>query len=996
MAWLNYLIEKGFLNPEQNPDPVAEGKGIIVPRWEPLAYLEKLSIGFQNGENQELIDPVLNVIRNTSETPKDNYYTWYVFIKILTNTPNEKIPLSILKYIPIWMSGRFDTMLQSSEIINKLLPKFLNDNSTADDIQKAEFILSYLFELDRITEADPLKNPGKTYFSKVYKYYLKEAIIRDKFISQIIKYLDEKIIFKLIESINLLIRDYAIIAEFSSDDKKYQILLIPIGEDLEFKIKNVSSSDPNFLHDSKIENYYDLDLKEIVERIQKVLDSLGINSSETLDEAIKRITFTISSDFHSLFGHNPIESLQDDTYHDDELIHIFPLILRELLSELATQRPKELKSLLNVIISQKKYNLPFFKRMVFYIVANTWDEMKSVFFDMIKEDDPEGYFSRYVYHNELHYLLRNVQNKLEPDEIQIISSILDKGPQTEKEFEPEYEVWKHRWLDALKENDHFKDEYKKISEKFDLGNSDYVEEGKVKVTSGSMPPFTADEILQMSDEHLLQEVLTFKNEGRFNEPSTDGFGTQLMKVAETNPEKFARVIKNYRDAPYLYIYYILLGITTAWRNLVSFEWKPVLEFCKEYVQSEQFIKDKLNLTDDSVRSKKEWVLGAIGRLISEGTRDDKKAIDNELLPLVKEILLDLVSNLQKEEIKSYGDRIDYPMVSLNSTAGQVLRGVLDYALRKARIENVTDQDAVKWEPIIKDKFESTFQNGIIDSYILIGMYFQQFYFLDKVWVESKVTSFNKLEEKLWLAFMGGLSFTAPGWNRDIYNLLYPHYERALSSKTAIDTHYHHGIIRHITAYYLWDYDTLSAGSLMKQLIEKSDTKNANELIQFLWQQDKHMKNYSEAEQDKIKVKVMQVWKMIAERFEKNKFDETDKTLENLIHLADYMDHLDEANTALILKSIPYITEYSATNGMLEALLRLKEEKAGINTPFFIGNIIEAMPFDEYMHEDQQKMIKELVIYLFENNQRKPAEFLCNKLTIKGYDFLKEIFYRYKE
>ena len=100
-----------------------------IPYWEVLEYLEKLSIQISQGKETELIDELLTVIENVSKHPKDNYRTWYTFIKILSSIPNEKIPVKILHFIPVWLSGKFDTMIQTSELCDKLLPKFLNDES---------------------------------------------------------------------------------------------------------------------------------------------------------------------------------------------------------------------------------------------------------------------------------------------------------------------------------------------------------------------------------------------------------------------------------------------------------------------------------------------------------------------------------------------------------------------------------------------------------------------------------------------------------------------------------------------------------------------------------------------------------------------------------------------------------------------------------------------------------------------------------------------------
>ena len=612
---------------------------------------------------------------------------------------------------------------------------------------------------------------------------------------------------------------------------------------------------------------------------------------------------------------------------------------------------------------------------------------------MIEENDPRYYFSKYVYHHELHHLLSKVQ--FDFDESEIISGILNKGPQSEKEEEPISEIWKHRWLHALRENPFFKKEYDEISKKYALEKTDYAEEGKVRVRVGSLSPLSADEILEMDDGLLVQKILSFKNRDRFEDPSIDGFADQLMKAAEKNPQKFVGFIRNYLEVPYVYIYYLLNGIIMAWRNQITFDWKELLNFCDVYLNGELFKEDKLVLTDDGFGAKQSWVFGAIGRLISEGTRNDNNAFDYEFLPMAKKIILDVAPYLQIEERRHQSDNIDYPALSLNSTPGQLLRGALDYSLRKGRVEAKSISMEVKWEPEIKEIFNSTFSKGIIEGYILIGMYFQQFYFLDKEWVESKTREYYILDEKNWLAFMGGLSFSAPAWNRDVYQLLYPHYNRALENNVAIDTKYHHGLIRHITAYYFWNYDILDDNSLMMKFINNSDEEKIDKLIQFLWQQERSLKTLSETERNNIKSKVVVIWERIILKYEGKGLGNQNKLLESLIRLINYIDFSNNNEYGLILKLIPHANDYSSLNKILEKLIYEKENKKITEISALIGTIIKNLPFSEYMHDEQQEMVKELVVYLFENGQQGTADFICNKLTIMGYDFLKEVFYRYK-
>ena len=137
MVWFDFLKEQGLFDPASNPDPVPVEDGFKIPYWGSLAYLEKLADHIGEGKCLEAIPEILGIIENVCKHPKDNYMTWYVFMKILKKIPNAEIPESLLHYIPEWFQTRFDTMSQSNALYEDLLPKFLNDEPTADDIKKA-------------------------------------------------------------------------------------------------------------------------------------------------------------------------------------------------------------------------------------------------------------------------------------------------------------------------------------------------------------------------------------------------------------------------------------------------------------------------------------------------------------------------------------------------------------------------------------------------------------------------------------------------------------------------------------------------------------------------------------------------------------------------------------------------------------------------------------------------------------------------------------------
>jgi len=138
VKWFYRLKEKGYFNPEKAPGlKSSEQEGYyLIPEWNILPYLEKISK--LKDLDQEYISELLIIILNVTDYHiknnkcLDNYRTWWYFIKILSNIPNEKISNEVIDLIPTWLYSRFESGLPGSEILKKLLPKFLDGNNPKD------------------------------------------------------------------------------------------------------------------------------------------------------------------------------------------------------------------------------------------------------------------------------------------------------------------------------------------------------------------------------------------------------------------------------------------------------------------------------------------------------------------------------------------------------------------------------------------------------------------------------------------------------------------------------------------------------------------------------------------------------------------------------------------------------------------------------------------------------------------------------------------------
>ena len=993
MVWFDYLKEKGFFDPAANPEPVPGEKGFIVRWWEPLQYLEKLANTFKDGKNLEAIDDILRIIRNVSEHPKDNYTTWYRFIKILGCIPNERVPIDILDYIPIWLTGKFDSMSQTSELSGTLLPKFLTEQPSKADIAKAEKILKHLFSIQKKIADNGINQGMEKYYPLAYLSFIERNIVEENLKEKIARYCSMDVLDYLMHQIRLLLLDYPFIANlgFKHDDKRYSLKLKVTDSTLDILIIKLETDES--IGSITINEYFELTPQEIFSKSIELLTQNGLENYETEYELdfLERIEFALKTDLYSAYNRSPIHKLEDDDVRYDEPIDSFALILRELLSAKAQLFPKVVLDYLNTLLDSRKYDLPFYKRMVLFIVAENWEKFKSIFWRMIAENDAVGLFSSEKYQSEIFYLLKKNQVHFTDTEIDLLKDILSLGPKNKDGYTEDDKQWKHRWYTALKDHPAFATLQQELTQELNYPKKNYEEEGKVFVRVGSESPYSAEEILEMPGDVLLKKIIEFKCKDRWEEPSIDGFAEALKKAVQEKPEQFTGNLKNYIRVPYIYIYHILLAFNGAWKEKKSFDWKAVLEFCDTYITSQDFRENKLKSEGDGRSANADWIHGAIADLITEGTRSDGNAFSPELLPLTKEILKKILGAIEPQDAALKQD-MDYPMYVVNSTLGKTLRAIIDYSLRSARISS--EKSKVNWEEDIRQLYDESLTSGAIDGYILQGMYFQQFCYLDLKWLLNNLKRDLAIEQKYWLAFIHGFAFTMPHVNHEIYMALKPHYIRAIEQKIVFNKRYHYGIIRHIIAFYFWGFDNLDGNGLVSMLINNGDAAQLQDIVMFVWQQESYYKKLNSEEKEKFLQKVSGLWHAMTQKFDPPISAEESEFMCSLLHLIGFIPELDEDYTSLIKRSAPFAEKRRYFHELYEELARLAIVGNSSQTAAWIASIMDLIPFKEFIYENDENILKQLVIFLYDHGQLSVANSICNRVSVSGMDFLKTTFLKY--
>ncbi len=987
MTWFRFLKSEGYFDPEQNPDPV---NGDSNPYWDALGYLEQLSRQICEGKNTELIDDLLLIIRNVSQNPKDNSVTWYLIIKILCNIPASRIPIEILSFIPIWLSGKHDTMIQTAEICDNLLPKFLNADPAPDDIIKAETIISLIFQIER-AKCDFTDMEEVPYQSRLYLHFLVDRFKKNKIIEKIARYCSSGIILDLGRKLKFLLLDQP---PFITD------LLSNEHNDVKVKVKIdggnllILSILPNqWTLLSTIENWEQRERLELGQLLISTLQESDISYGLDDNELLKRMDYALNVDRLSSFNYVKIKDLGERYFNSQNLYNVYAHIFREILFEIAKIHPEEGLKVMEIICLDSKYKIPFFRRLSLYIIARNWNSTKSLFWRLLQEDGPFHLFSSYIYWDELYELLNSNQYSLTTEELDTIGKIIQQGITTEDENASENvsQEWTLGWYSALRYTEPFKSKYASLSKSLGIDHSRFEQMGNInmELRNSNISQISQDDILEKTNGEIVHLLRTFTQKQVYSEISVRGLADTLFSTVECNPDYFTKELHLYLNVNYIYVSRIIDGFTSAWQNHKTLDWESVLLFCQGLIERVSIIHSS-NTSAHEVDSQWDQVSDSIAGLIIEGTKEDENSFSMDLLPLAKRIVHFIVSDLKpSNDLIQSG--LDYRTYFLNSNAAKSLKALLDYSLHRARnIENPEEME--KWEIDIRSLLESTGRKGVIETFLLEGMYLEQFRYLDNEWIINQIEGLYNSDEDKWLSFMGGLLCSRPSRDAELYKILRRHYMRLLGNDILVGDLNNNRLVDHLSAFYFWNFETLSPNNLLFEYIEKASIEQLTLLINFISLQKGYPNTLSATELEKFQSCLFVLWNYLTVKFYNSKTEEKLIPLSQLCQWIAFVPKLDELYTDLLVKCCKHIERSHLAGNVLQDLNSLIPRGDPNTTAQSIGKIVLSISFNYYMSDREKDHLRNIVLFLIQQGHRGSALKICNKMAADHQlYFLREIY-----
>lgn len=959
-VWFPVLVEHKVFSAENAPSPKETGdKGYYsFPHWNVLSYLESVAKqlhAMPEAERKTYERELIRIIKQVSAERKkainerpddfklDNYGTWNSFAQILQNIPESYIDEEMIGYFDAWLTSEFNTLLPSSEIGSKLLPRIIS----AGDYSKAEQISKILlgYRLVEPSKEATLFEGERKIVSRVEKYWLADIFLKRKTAFSLGKHCSPEFIFWLAAEVRKILSGrYAKRLDFAGSDGRLYALILKMEDINSFSGYSVSARQP--LGPEEQDVFRRDSLKSIADISEKVSCPvyeafetyiLGIihrhlgADFKIERKAIEEFYESLTVDHSNVW----IETLYDD-FQDgyEDALSVYVFILKDFLAGKLEEDPEKGRAILRELWGNG-YRYPVFKRLVLYCLGEYFDSCHEDFFSHYFGSDLDLLNEPYLT-PEVFKLFELNAEKLTQEEQAKVEATISRGPKRGDAVaytDMQIKFWQQQWYTSLKSIP----KYAKHAESLQAETKHDVSIPR-RVTTWIGPgdsPLSKEELLTKSNKEIAEYIPAFAAQKRdfFARITGEGLAETLGAVVKEKPEKFIQDMSPFINSPYRYVYSILDGILEAYKNAnTNLDWGNILAFIKSYVARDGFWEDKLLSGDSELRrANHEWIVGKVAEIIKYATYDDATAIEAKFNSEMQEILFVFIKHLSRE----YADENKDPVFhSLNSIEGKTAEALLNLSLRCARFNQKEGKTPI-WNADLKGAYEKLLNDKIYDAYTVLGEHLPNFNYLDKLWAEVKVEEFERLEDKAWFTFIVGYLYSPKVYD-DLYAMMRQHYVRALSYDFGT-SRAQELLSQHIAVGYLRSQDNLGGDGLINQFLETAKPEAIERFIGFIWMQRVKRDEVrlgetpEQAESKKrwvqvITPRIIALWAYVYENYQKTqKWGKGFKKVNSeLVNLSVFLPELDEVNLKWILFAVPCLEAFMGATFLIEYLNCLKD------------------------------------------------------------------------
>jgi len=554
-----------------------------------------------------------------------------------------------------------------------------------------------------------------------------------------------------------------------------------------------------------------------------------------------------------------------------------------------------------------------------------------------------------------------------------------------KEYQTAYQ--RQKFYQALKSDDFFREYYKKYKK---ITKKDNIKLSRSRIYIGpGISPLSENEILKISNKELAEKLSIFKPKRSFNKPNINALSTTLKDAVVKEPDKFYNDLKPFIKSPYLYVYYILLGFLEYRNQNKEIGWSKILDFIKEYIESDDFWNDKYKLEDSNDEADHSWIIGCIGELIGNGLREKDFKIQEKDFDKTFDILMSIIEKL---DIKNKPDeKRDYVLSAYNSKLGRILDAFILLIWNMSKSKNPDIKNSKNINKFF-EKYDILLTEQNIEAYVYLGKYLNCFYSIDKVRTKNYIGNLDTQSE-IWEAFMTGCSYNRQLYD-ELYTLMKDHYIKA------IDYNFNNAevlknLIKHIVIWYIRDIENIDdREGLFKKMIDKWDAEQINDVINIFWmlrEEDNSKKDNKDYKN--IQQKIINFWEWIYDNKFKNKanFNKVDqKILSELSKLTIFLDEINKENCEWLKKLAPYIYMNFNYPFFIQYIDELKDKGDNNKVKDYVGKIFLNI-LNNFAPDYPKENIESIVDFLYKSGNKKDADEICIRYGEYGLEFLRKYF-----
>ena len=658
--------------------------------------------------------------------------------------------------------------------------------------------------------------------------------------------------------------------------------------------------------------------------------------------------------------------------YDCQLVYL----LRDSLERLDSEDIRE--TLSELIISEH----PIFRRVAIHTIRVRYDEFGEVFWNL--DQNP---LSIPLAKHEIYELIKEHSGTFNNKELeQVIKWISTKEYYIPEDFKDDEEkitksiaYRKKEWLSSLIPSG--SETVSQLIKELNTVNDADVDhpgfDSWHSSFSGTISPLTMDDILKQN----IEDTITYYNEfnkqhHNFMGPSVDGLIDILTLTVRKNPKKYIVDCAPFVEAPSQIIYAWIRGLGESWRDeKEKFECAEAFNIIHHITQKKEFWESH-NSDDNYSR----WFISSLLSFIEDGLRDDNHAFDANLLPIVKEILFNILEN----DTYPVFDYSDLSMTVLNNSRGKIYMTLFQYSLRLARLEG---KDKDRWESDIKklitQKIELNDENPLL--FYVIGQFLPNIHFLDENWM---IENFKKLfpidTEINWSAAISGYFSHHRRPSRVYFKLFLEgsHLLKAISHDMVKDES-KNSLIQQVCKAYLYEFESLEIDKEVIQALINSNSESVlSRLIYFFWSPRFPFEK-------KVIHKIKPFWVELYNRAIKIEDEKLDAyILSGCCNWLNSVDEIDDDLFEILSKSAVYVNQRDRYS-VIESL-----SKHINDYPEKVGLILIELFKKEVSYDISRGKLHEIVENLYDKGFNEIGDSICLLHGENGFHFLRSLYIKY--